>query len=261
MSRPADVVLLHGVGLDHTLWDRVAPGLAADGHIVHAPDLLGHGTAPDAPAGTSLADLAAPIAELVVGIGAPVHLAGFSLGALVATRVALDHPECVATLTLVSGVAGRSDAERAAVLGRLDSARADLASTFDGAVARWFGDEWLAQEPQLADRVRATLAANRPQSYLACYEVFARADDELWPELPRLAPPVVATTGSDDPGYTPAMTEALAARVPRGHGEIVPGARHLLPLERPDAVTEVLRDRIRRPATPSHTSSSGALNR
>ncbi|BBF99683.1 MULTISPECIES: alpha/beta fold hydrolase [Pseudonocardia] len=243
MSKPADVILLHGVGLDHTMWDRVAPELATDGRAVHTPDLLGHGAAPDAPPGTTLADLAAPVAELLAAAPRPVLLAGFSLGALVATRVALDHPARIAALTLVSGVAGRTLAEREAVVDRLRSARADLDATFDAAVRRWFSPEWSAAEPDLAVRVRATLATNRPGSYLACYDVFARADAELWAELPRLVPPVTAITGADDPGSTPAMSEALAARVPDGHAVIVPGARHLLPLERPDAVVAAVRHR------------------
>lgn len=258
MSRPADVVLLHGVGLDHTMWDRVVPGLAAKARrTVHIPDLLGHGAAPDAPAGTTLADLAAPVAGLLAGAGAPAHLVGFSLGALVATRVALDHPDRVATLTLVSGVAGRSEAERAAVLDRLATARADLAATFDAAVDRWFSARWHAEDPGLAARVRAVLAANRPASYLACYEIFARADAELWPELPQLAPPVLAMTGSEDPGSTPAMSEALAARVPHGRAVIVPGARHLLPQERPAAVVAAVREQLHH--TP--TDPPGALAR
>ncbi|MBW0102764.1 alpha/beta fold hydrolase [Pseudonocardia sp. KRD291] len=258
MSGPADVVLLHGVGLDHTVWDRVAPGPAGDGHTVHTPDLLGHGSAPDAPAGATLSDLAAPVADALADIGRPVHLAGFSLGALVATRVALDHPDRVATLTLVSGVAGRAEDERAAVLGRLDRARVDLAATFDAAVDRWFSAEWLAEAPDLAERVRTILAANRRKSYLSCYEVFARADAELWPWLPGLALPVVAMTGSEDPGSTPAMSQALAARVPHGRADIVPGARHLLPLERPDAVRAVLRQQMNHTPT---DPSSGALAR
>jgi pimeloyl-ACP methyl ester carboxylesterase len=232
VTAPADVVLLHGVGLDHTMWDRVSPALA-DRHTVHAPDLLGHGSAPDAPPDTTLSELSAPLAGLGEG---PLHLVGFSLGALVATRFALDHPGRVASLTLVSGVANRSAAERAAVAKRLDAARQDPHATFDAALRRWFSPRWRAAEPDLAERIRTVLHANRPASYLACYAVFARADRELWPELPRLSPRVLAVTGAEDPGSTPEMATALAARVPSGRSQVVPGARHLLPLERPKAV-------------------------
>lgn len=258
MSTPggATVVLLHGVGLDHTMWDRVAPELPG---TVLAPDLLGHGSdpgAPDAPPGTTLADLAAPVAALVAGTTAPVHLVGFSLGALVATAVALDAGERVASVTLVSGVVNRTDAERAAVAARLDAARADLPATFDAAVDRWFSPAWRAAEPDLVDRVRGTLAANRPASYLAAYAVFAGADAALWLRLPRLAVPTLAITGADDPGSTPAMARALAAHVPHGRAVVVPGARHLLPLERPDAVVDAIADQLRRTPQPSLGGSS-----
>jgi (E)-2-((N-methylformamido)methylene)succinate hydrolase len=249
----SEVVLLHGVGLDHTMWQRVAPRLARR-HRVHTPDLHGHGTAPDAAPDTTLADLATGVttaldrfheAEKPDGLGErPVHLVGFSLGALVATRIALDNPSRVASLTLVSGVANRSTAERDAVAGRLRAARENLHATFDAAIDRWFSPHWLAREPELAQRVLATLRANRPASYLACYAVFATADAQLWPLLPRLTMPVLAVTGADDPGSTPAMAQAVAARVAHGRSMVVPDARHLLPLEQPSAVTEAVLSQV-----------------
>ena len=51
------VVLLHGVGLDHTMWDPVVALLAGDADVV-TPDLPGHGARPPAPAGVTLAELA-----------------------------------------------------------------------------------------------------------------------------------------------------------------------------------------------------------
>lgn len=239
MNSPTDVVLLHGVGLDHTMWERVAPGIGAR-HRVHTPDLRGHGAAPDAAPGTSLVDLADDVADLVAGLPGPVHVVGFSLGALVAAELVLDHPELVASLTLVSGVANRSAEERAAVASRLRAARTDLEAAYLAAVERWFSSQWLAAEPDLADRVLATMRANRPESYLACYAVFATADAKVWPRLPGLHLPVHVITGSDDPGSTPAMAAALAARVRNGRCTVVPGARHLLPLERPAAVVDAV---------------------
>ena len=56
MTRPT-VVLLHGVGLDHTMWGPVVALLAGEFEVV-TPDLPGHGARPPAPAGVTLADLA-----------------------------------------------------------------------------------------------------------------------------------------------------------------------------------------------------------
>ena len=221
------IVLLHGVGLDHTIWDDVVPLLPGR---THAPDLPGHaGHRLDGP--VTLADLVPPLSE-------PAHLVGFSLGALVAIRLAADRPELARSLTLVSAVAGRTMDERAAVRERLVLAERDLPASFEAAIVRW-GERFRA-------RVAPVLARNDPASYRACYQVFAEADDEVAALYGRLSMPVLAITGADDPGSTPAMTQAIAAAVPDGEAQVVAGARHLLPLEAPDALASAIIQTMRR---------------
>lgn len=126
----------------------------------------------------------------------------------------------------------------------------------DAAIDRWFTREWQAAEPGLVEEVRATLLGQNHVSYLACYEVFTRADAELWPQLPSLTVPTLAVTGGADPGSTEAMTRALAGAVPGARAAVIPGARHLLALEAPGRLTdeiirhttEVDRDRTAAPA-------------
>jgi pimeloyl-ACP methyl ester carboxylesterase len=235
-----DVVLLHGVGLDHTMWRRCAPALAP-AYRLTSVDLRGHGASPPAPEGISLADLAEDVTRVLDDAGTGrVHLVGFSLGALVAAHLAACHPARVATLTLVSSVAPRSPAEREAVARRLEAARTDRAGAVEAAVARWFDAEWRRREPELAREVRRTLLATENASYLACYAVFATGDRAVAPLLERIAAPTLAITGGEDPGSTPEMSRRLARAIPDARAEIVPGVRHLLPLERPTALTAAL---------------------
>ncbi|WP_246204523.1 alpha/beta fold hydrolase [Streptomyces tailanensis] len=241
-----DVVLLHGVGLDHTMWRRLLPELTT-GHRVITVDLRGHGASPPAYAGTSLADLAADVVEVLDHLGASrVHLVGFSLGALVAGYLAAHHPARVATLSLVSSVAQRTPQEREAVERRLEAARSDPAVTADGAVERWFSPEWRQRDPDLATEIRGMLLANDHPSYLACYTVFATGDEEVAPLLGRITAPALAITGGDDPGSTPAMSHRLASAVPGARVRIVAGARHLLPLERPRELAAALTEHFER---------------
>lgn len=230
------MVLLHGVGLDRRMWDRCLPALTAR-HRVTLVDLRGHGASPAAAAGVSLAELAADVAAL---LSEPTHIVGFSLGALVAQRLGLDRPDLTASLTLVSSVAGRSEQEREAVARRQELAAEDFGASAWAAVDRWFSPAWRAQDPDLAQRVLDTLLANDRASYLACYRVFATADTGLWRWLPRIAAPTVAVTGERDPGSTPAMSQRLAERIPGGRAVIVPGARHLLALECPQELADVI---------------------
>ncbi|MGW8379753.1 alpha/beta fold hydrolase [Streptomyces sp. ODS28] len=231
------LLLLHGVGLDRRMWDRCRPALSAR-HRTRALDLRGHGASPHAEPGVTLSDLAEDVLQHIgEPTGEPAHLVGFSLGALVAARAALMHPSAVASLTLVSSVARRTERQREDVLRRLERARTDREASAEAAVERWFTPEWRAAEPELAASVRETLLRQDPGSYLACYEVFARADALLWPRLPLLTAPALAVTGAEDPGSTPEMTRELASALPRARHAIVPGARHLLPLEDPGALT------------------------
>ena len=45
--------------------------------------------------------------------------------------------------------------------------------------------------------------------------------------------PALAITGAEDPGSTPEMTRRLADALPDCRAVVVPGARHMLPVERP----------------------------
>lgn len=230
----ARLVLLHGVGLDHTMWQSVLAQLPP-GTATWAPDLLGHGSSPAAADGTTLADLAAPVVDR---LQPGDHLVGFSLGALVAQHIARRHPHLVASLTSVSSVCRRTDDERAAVLGRLRAAAEDFPASVEAALERWYAGT--AVRPELVAETRATLLGNDVASYLNCYRVFAAADAELAPELSHIRVPGLAVTGASDPGSTPEMSRRLADSIPGCQVVVVPGARHMLPVQMPRELVEVL---------------------
>ncbi|QCW51641.2 alpha/beta fold hydrolase [Nocardioides dongxiaopingii] len=237
MGRPRPVVvLLHGVGLDHTVWDRVVP-LLEPTHDVVTPDLPGHGSGPRVPDDVDLAGLA-DLTAASVPEGA--HLVGFSLGALVAQHLAAHRPGLVSSLVSVSSVCRRTEAERDAVLARLESAGADHPGSVEASLERWYAGTDVG--PDTVDRTRRVLLANDLAQYLACYRVFATGDAEVSPVLGRIAVPAVAVTGSDDPGSTPDMTHRLAAAVPGCRAEVVPGVRHMLPVQAPRALATIVNE-------------------
>jgi (E)-2-((N-methylformamido)methylene)succinate hydrolase len=226
MTKP-QVVFLHGVGLDHHMWVPTIDELG-DRFEGVAPDLLGHGAADPAPTGVTLADLAEAAS---VAIERPSHLVGFSLGALVAQHLARYRPELVATLTSVNSVCRRTDEERASVLSRLDTAASEYGASVEASLKRWY--EGTDTDPEWVQWTEATLRANDVDSYLNCYRVFATADAEIAPELSRITVPALAITGEDDPGSTPDMTYRLAEAIPDCRAIVVPGARHMLPVQCP----------------------------
>ena len=240
MSKPT-ILLLHGVGLDRSMWRPVSM-LLEDEFETLALDLLGHGANMAAPPGTTLRDIADDVAA---SLPAPAHLVGFSLGALVAQHLARYRPELVASLTSVSSVCRRTEAERTAVLARLTAAEADFPASVEASLQRWYAET--ATDPALVRQTRETLLANDLPSYLNCYRVFATADAEIGPELPRIAAASLAITGELDPGSTPEMTQRLAEAIPDCRAVVVPDTRHMLPVQRPQelvlSLTTFIRER------------------
>ena len=240
------VVLLHGVGLDRTMWQPLTGLLRAAEVEVVTPDLPGHGANPPVPDGVTLADLAQDVAA---SVPPGSHVVGFSLGALVAQHLARYRPDLVASLTCVSSVCRRTEEERAAVLARLATAERDFPASVAASLRRWFPEGGATADtsgtrgetdPDLLRATEKTLLANDVGSYLNCYRVFATADAEIAPELGRIAAPALAVTGDLDPGSTPAMTLRLAESIPGCRAEVVPGARHMWPAQRPHELAERL---------------------
>ena len=111
-------VLLHGVGLDRTMW---FPFREAFGRPTISYDLLGLGDAPK-PAGPYSLTMYREQFERLVPAG-HVDVIGFSMGALIAERIAIDLPQRVRRLVLVSGVFDRTQAERASIVERVAEVR------------------------------------------------------------------------------------------------------------------------------------------
>lgn len=99
------VVLLHGFPTDRTSWDRVTPLLHTAGMRTFAPDQRGYG-AGARPAGTApyrLEHLVGDVLALVDATGHErVHIVGHDWGGAIAWLTAGNHPDRVASVTVLS---------------------------------------------------------------------------------------------------------------------------------------------------------------
>lgn len=92
-----DLVLLHGWGMHSGAWTELLPALSAR-HRVHAVDLPGHGHSAQEPVGP----LDAAVDDVAAQIPDGTLVCGWSLGGLIAQRLAHRHPAKARALVLVS---------------------------------------------------------------------------------------------------------------------------------------------------------------
>jgi pimeloyl-ACP methyl ester carboxylesterase len=98
------VILIHGAGMDRTVWQFQTRNIAHQGRRALAVDLPGHGYS-EGPALTSIADMADWVVRFMdaAGVGSAT-LMGHSMGSLIALDLAARHPE-KAERIILTGVA------------------------------------------------------------------------------------------------------------------------------------------------------------
>ena len=225
------VVLLHAVGLDGTCWEAQAGAFAPRFRVLRV-DLRGHGRSEVAPAPYSLAAFAEDVYALLRELRlAPAHVVGLSLGGMVAQVLALDHPEAVRSLVLADTVSTLPAEARPAMIERGEAAkRGGMAAIIDATLERWFTPGFMDSE--VVARCRQRLLSDPVTGWAAAWRAISELDLES--RLPEIRVPTLVITGEADVAAPVARAQAMAALIPGARLEIVPGAPHMAPLERPD---------------------------
>ena len=231
------LVLLNSIGTDMSLWDRAVPHLLPAFRLLRI-DTRGHG-ASDAPAGDySLAMLADDVAAVMDDAGiAQAAVAGVSLGGMMAMQLALDHPERVSGLALICTSAAMDAASWAA---RIETVRGQgTGAIAEMAIGRFLSAPFVAQHPEIADGMKAAVAAQSDGGYAGAGA--AIRDMALADRIAAIAVPTLVVTGAVDISTPYAgHGERLVTTIPGATHVGVAGA-HLPPIEDPAALAAALR--------------------
>lgn len=224
------VVLLHGAGGNHMYWPtevRRMPGFR-----VYALDLPGHGKS------ASRGQQSIPAYAAAVGAwleAAGLHSAAFvghSMGAAIALTLAMDYPEHV----LGIGLLGSAARLRVAPALLEVSASADTFTAAVEMVISWSFSPHA--DPRLVELAAKRMAETRPSvlhgDFLACdnFDITARVAE--------VRAPTLVVCGEEDRMTPPRGAQFLSDSIPGARLEVVPGAGHMVMLERPAEVAATL---------------------
>jgi 3-oxoadipate enol-lactonase len=242
---PADAPMLllgPSLGAGLSMWDAQAAALADAMRVVRY-DHRGQGESPVAPGPYAIDDLGRDVLALIDALGAPrAHVAGLSLGGMVAMWIAINAPERVDRLVLccTSAKFGPPSLwqERARV------ARTEgMAALAPATVERWITPAGRAADPGRTRALEAMITACDPDGYASCCAAIEHMD--LLDGLPSVTAPTLVIAGAEDPSTPPDEHAArIAAAVPGARLEVLDGAAHLANLERADEVTRLFRDHL-----------------
>lgn len=205
-SSAQQVVFLHGMGTGPDSWGAQVAGLP-DGFTGHAPRIPGLSD------GDGEFSLGRAVDEVVAGLDRRgldrAHLCGLSLGAMLATQVAISHPDRASSL-VISG-------------GQVHPPRVLMA--LQAGLTRVLPRRIIAPDGTSRRRI------------LAVQRALARVD--FREHLADITVPTLVLCGSRDVANLPAA-RALAAGIPGARLKVIDGAGHEINTERPEAFTEAL---------------------
>ncbi|NWF56832.1 MAG: alpha/beta fold hydrolase [Syntrophaceae bacterium] len=235
------LVLVHGLNGDLTGWALVLPEFSKHYRTV-AMDVRGHGgtTKPDQP--YSIRGFSEDLFGFMRALGIPqAHLLGLSMGGAIGQQFALDHPEMIRSLVLVSTFSYVDEHARQAVNGLKSSlARGGYPAFFDEVVKLAFTPGYIAANPgPIAELKKKRIATNSPVA-------IGRATDaclafNLKENIARIALPTLVVSGREDV-FTPIhLAEQIHHSIGGSEWKILDGVGHNLHIEAaPQLVQAVL---------------------
>jgi pimeloyl-ACP methyl ester carboxylesterase len=228
-TRPP-IVLIHGAGSNHLSWPAEIRRL--NGYRVLAIDLPGHGKSHEM-GKQSIQSYADTVVNFLDGLQAhQAILIGHSMGGAIAMTIAINHPALVFGLGLIA-----SGAHFSIPPGLIENLR--------NSASRSLAIEQLRKliiSPQasniLTNRIMQPLQEMRTGILIGDWVACSNFD--LCHAVSQIRCPTWISVGSEDCLTPVAFSRFLAAEIGQNQLEIIPGAGHMVPLEKPEITSQKL---------------------
>jgi epoxide hydrolase 4 len=266
------ILFLHGFPQFWYLWRRQLADLGQD-YAVYAADMRGYNLSskPEEPEAYRMRHLLTDIVGLVEELGlAPLTLVGHDWGGIVSWAFALKHPDLLERLVIIDGPPPftwnrdlrESPKQRHAVNYMIELSKespgpeemlaANHYAMVDEIMLRIGGrdaklseaerkvyhDAW-SQPGALRGGLNYYRAA-RMGEQVAAGGVPEEYDEKIRSQQVRV--PTLVIWGENDAALLPTLTRGLSEWVPKLRVELIPGAGHWVPYERPDEVNALIRE-------------------
>ena len=234
------VVLIHGVGLNHKIWD---PQINSFNNTVLAYDILGHGKTPLTKSDINFDDFSSQLLNLINELKfEKVHLVGFSIGSLIARNFACNYNDRLETLTLLCSVYQRSKEQQQIVNDRFELSKKSR-SLSKQALKRWFTDDYINKNPNIYEKISSILEENNIENFLKVYRLFVEHRDNE--KFENIKTKTLVMTGENDIGSTPEMSSKLSEKITGSKVKIINSGKHLCSIECADDVNNAIKEHIK----------------
>ena len=229
----ATLVLIPGLMCDRTVWSDVLP---------HLGEWAPRATVPDHGLCDSLSGMAQQILDTTTG---PLALVGHSMGGRIAMEMVRMAPQRVCHLTLMdtghlprpAGPEGEAEAAKRHALLEIAEQQGVAAMARTWAQGMVHPDR--LKDAPLMEAIVAMFARKTPQHFAGQIRALLARPDAS-PTLQNIRGPVHLVCGAQDTWSPVSQHQAMADLLAQPVLSVIPDAGHMAPMERPQAVAQVL---------------------
>lgn len=236
--RHAPVVLLvPPFGARMSVWEPQMPELTG-GHRVLRVDHRGHGASHSPEGPHRIEDLALDLLGVLDAEGITrVSAVGAGLSSSLLVWIAVNSPRTIDRMALLAPAARTPHThrwDRIAARARTAGMQAVTADV----VLPWFTPDMYEERPGVATALADDVAGLDPEAFASVCEAVVDMDQRRL--IPEVRVPTLVASAAHDPLLPPGHGRRLADGLADVRFEVVPGAAHLLGVERADRVNELL---------------------
>ncbi len=234
------VLALHCTIAHSGAWAGLAASLGAQATLV-APDMLSHGKSPDWDGQSDFFDLTTTLSA--AQLTQPMDVIGHSFGAMIALRLAVNHPKLIRSVVLIEPVffaVAKLDAPD--LLAQHDAAAQPYVEALETGdmplAARLFNRMWSTEEsprwPDMPEKTRAAMIRGIRVVPDVEQALFQDTKGLLTPGvLNEVKRPTLLMTGGHSHPVMPAISHGLQKRLPNASIITIEDAGHMLPISHP----------------------------
>jgi pimeloyl-ACP methyl ester carboxylesterase len=234
------VLLVHGLGGSSNTWTPVMSAFRRMKAL--RVDLPGSARSARVEGALSIERFVSAALRVLSAAGvSKAHVAGHSLGTIVAQHLAAAEPGMVRSLALFGPLPAPPDAARPNLRARGEKARSEgvagMQAIADALVQASTSAETKARRPTAVAYVRESLMRQDPDGYARTCDALADAQPA---ELAKITCPVLLVTGDEDVVAPPQSVRAMGSKLARSRVEVLRGCGHWTPVEKPEECVALL---------------------
>ncbi len=224
------LLLIHGAGGSNLSWPPQIRRLSA--HTVYAIDLPAHGNS-QGYAYQTIADYSSFLINWLDRMQIQqLHLCGHSMGGAIAMQMALQAPKRIKRLIII-GSAARLKVNPQIL--ELVAHPSTVPKAMEMLLKYSFSE---TTSTSIIQQTARSLANTRPS---VLYNDFRACDAfDIGEEVNKISCPTLILVGSEDKMTPPRLGKWLAQSIPQAKYIEIPGAGHMLPLEQPQVVADLI---------------------